>query len=87
MNGGHITLNRANWVKFYGWPADGVVLVLKMASMDAWEKGLGRIHNAFTMEERCREIEKLGGVFYANPKDCPDLDLPWEYTHHKFWME
>lgn len=63
-------------VRAYGWPADGGVWALKMAYMEAWEKGVGRIHNAFTMEERCREIEKLGGGFYADPRDCPDLDLP-----------
>jgi hypothetical protein len=35
-----------------------------------------RIHNAHDMEERCWWIKKLGGVFYADPKDCHYLDLP-----------
>ncbi|ROW14495.1 hypothetical protein VPNG_03291 [Cytospora leucostoma] len=26
--------------------------------------------------ERCEVVEELGGVFYADPRDCPDLDLP-----------
>ena len=34
------------------------------------------LFNAYTMDERCNIIEQLGGTFYANPKDCPDLDLP-----------
>ncbi len=34
------------------------------------------LFNAYTMDERCSIIEQLGGTFYANPKDCPDLDLP-----------
>ncbi len=33
------------------------------------------LFNAYSMEERCIWIEKLGGTFYADPKDCPDLDL------------
>lgn len=62
-------------VKAFGWPADGGVWILKMPRMDAYMKGMGRIRNAFSMEERCREIEKLGGIFYDDPAKCPDLDL------------
>lgn len=62
-------------VKAFGWPADGGVWALKMPNRDAYMKGMGRIRNAFSMEERCRQIEKLGGVFYSDPAECPDLDL------------
>ncbi|KAI9170783.1 hypothetical protein HJFPF1_00256 [Paramyrothecium foliicola] len=67
---------RKPWVKAFGWPAGGGVWALKMSSTDAEQKGPARIRNSFSMEERCREIEKLGGVFYADPTKCPDLDLP-----------
>ena len=62
-------------VKAFGWPADGGVWALKMPYMDSEMKGIGRIRNAFSMEERCRQIEKLGGVFYNDPAQCPDLEL------------
>lgn len=62
-------------VKAFGWPADGGVWALKMPEMDAYMKGKSRIRNAFSMDERCRQIEKLGGVFYSDPAKCPDLDL------------
>lgn len=58
-----------------GYPASGGVWVLKMSIEEADKKGAGIIYNAFTMEERCMVIEKLGGVFYSNPMECPDLDL------------
>lgn len=62
-------------VKAFGWPVDGGVWALKMPYMDSYMKGMGRIRNAFSMEERCRQIEKLGGVFYSDPAKCPDLKL------------
>jgi hypothetical protein len=39
------------------------------------EKGAGVLWNAYAMAERCELIERFGGTFYPNPKDCPDLDL------------
>lgn len=62
-------------VLIIGWPAGGGVWVFKTTYLDAIEKGVGRIKNAFNMEERCRAIEQLGGTFYADPKECPDFDL------------
>lgn len=59
-----------------GWPAGGGVWVLKTTDDDAMERGTAWISIARDMEERCRVIEQLGGVFYANPRDCPHLDLP-----------
>ncbi|RHZ44748.1 hypothetical protein CDV55_100713 [Aspergillus turcosus] len=59
-----------------GWPAGGGVWVLHTTLGNASNIGAARIHNAYDMEERCRVIEMLGGVFYADPKDCPYLDLP-----------
>lgn len=58
-----------------GWPAGGGVWVLSEDQEVASMKQAGMLFNAFTMEERCKIIEQLGGTFYANPKDCPDLDL------------
>ncbi|KXX78445.1 hypothetical protein MMYC01_201423 [Madurella mycetomatis] len=65
------------WESFLatGWPAGGGVWVLSEDKEVAGRKGAGRLFNARTMEERCKIIEQLGGTFYANPKDCPDLDL------------
>ncbi|KAL1961787.1 hypothetical protein VTN77DRAFT_1037 [Rasamsonia byssochlamydoides] len=62
-------------VLIIGWPPGGGVWVLKTTYFDAIKKGVSRIKNAFNMEERCRAIEQLGGTFYADPKECPDLDL------------
>jgi hypothetical protein len=59
-----------------GWTAGGGVWVLHTTLDNAGDIGAARIHNAHDMEERCRCIEKLGGVFYTDPKDCPYLDLP-----------
>ncbi|KAK4235072.1 CheY-like superfamily [Achaetomium macrosporum] len=36
---------------------------------------LGRIQNARDMEEKCRQIERFGGTFYADPSECPLLDF------------
>jgi hypothetical protein len=58
-----------------GWPVGGGVWVLSSTASEASAKNAGMAFNASTMEERCKIIEKLGGRFYANPKDCPDLDL------------
>lgn len=62
-------------VKAFGWPTNGGVWALKMPEMDSYMKGMSRIRNAFSMDERCRQIEKLGGVFYTDPAKCPDLNL------------
>lgn len=62
-------------VKAFGWPADGGVWALKMLEFDSYMKGISRIRNAFSMDERCRQIEKLGGVFYSDPAKCPELNL------------
>lgn len=62
-------------VLFAGWPLAGGVWVLKTTYAEASSRGLGRIKNALNMEERCQAIEKLGGIFYADPKDCEHLDL------------
>jgi hypothetical protein len=59
-----------------GWPAGGGVWVLQTTVGNAGDIGAARIHNAHDMKERCRWIQKLGGVFYADPKDCTYLDLP-----------
>ncbi|KAH8803508.1 hypothetical protein F5884DRAFT_683208 [Xylogone sp. PMI_703] len=68
--------SRDSLMLFVGWPSDGGVWVLKTTRRDALlVKGIGRIHNALNMTERCRVIEESGGTFYQNPKDCADLDL------------
>ncbi|KAL7808606.1 hypothetical protein V8C26DRAFT_423438 [Trichoderma gracile] len=59
-----------------GWPAGGGVWVLDIPLDDAVTKGAGIIYNAHDMEERCRLIEQLGGVFFENPKDWLDVELP-----------
>lgn len=59
-----------------GWPVGGGVWVLHTTVEEAGRKGTGLIHNAYNMEERCKMIEEMGGVFYADPKKCPYLDLP-----------
>ncbi|ETS03816.1 hypothetical protein M419DRAFT_57789, partial [Trichoderma reesei RUT C-30] len=63
-------------IKYAGWPAGGGVWMLLTSETYARLKGTAIIHNALNMEERCKAIEKLGGRFYENPRDCPFLDLP-----------
>jgi hypothetical protein len=60
---------------YLGWPIDGGVWALQATKFQSNWKGLGRIDNVFTMEERWRKIKEFGGTFYAEPKDCPYLDL------------
>lgn len=59
-----------------GWPARGGVWVLNITVDEAFTRGVGIIYNAYDMEDRCRLIKKLGGVFFENPKDWLDIDLP-----------
>ncbi|KAK3293091.1 uncharacterized protein B0H64DRAFT_403460 [Chaetomium fimeti] len=59
-----------------GWPAEGGVWILIDDEEIGGKKHAGMLFNAYTMEERCNIIKQLGGTFYANPKDCPSLDLP-----------
>ncbi|KAI2616837.1 hypothetical protein GGR54DRAFT_609023 [Hypoxylon sp. NC1633] len=62
-------------VAFVGWPAGGGVWVLRTTHGDASERGVGRINNAQTMEERCRIIRQMGGTYYENPREGLDLDI------------
>lgn len=58
-----------------GWPSNGKgVWVLNTTQSRAAELGAGRIYNARDMEERCRIIESIGGVYYSDLKDS-GLDL------------
>ncbi|KAI1087804.1 hypothetical protein F5B19DRAFT_474148 [Rostrohypoxylon terebratum] len=61
---------------FAAWPKNGEgVWVLSMGEYEAAEKGVGAFFNAFSMDERCEILEKLGAEFYQDPADCPHLDL------------
>jgi CheY-like chemotaxis protein len=53
----------------------GGVWALETNSDDWRDRQLGRINNARDMEEKCRQIERFGGAFYADPRDCPFLDF------------
>lgn len=57
------------------WPQSAGVWVLAMTAGEAGDKGLGMLWSAISMDERCEIVEKLGGKFYSDPKDCPHLDL------------
>jgi hypothetical protein len=53
-----------------GWPSSGKgVWVLNTTQSRAAELGAGRIYNVRVMDERCRIIESIGGVYYSDPKD------------------
>lgn len=49
--------------------------VLEVSDEDGLERGLGRIGNTRNMEEKCRLIERFGGNFYSDPRECPYLDF------------
>jgi len=59
------------------WPqgGTGVWVLVARTALDGAEKGFGMIRNATSMDERCEVVQKLGGKFYSDPRDCPDLDL------------
>ncbi|KAJ5992963.1 hypothetical protein N7451_008687 [Penicillium sp. IBT 35674x] len=60
-----------------GWPTGGGVWVWQPTDeAEAREKGGAKLQNANTMDERCELIKSLGGTFYADPQNCPYLDLP-----------
>ncbi|KAL8854336.1 MAG: hypothetical protein Q9221_000822 [Calogaya cf. arnoldii] len=64
---------------WFGWPEDGGAWVLELEEFDAGRKGVGRIYNACTMEERCRVLETLGATFFGKAADylhTKDLDFP-----------
>jgi hypothetical protein len=62
-------------VLYVGWPASGGVWAFHPGLWNASDNGYGVIYNSINMEEQCKIIEKLGGIFYQDPKDCPHLDL------------
>jgi hypothetical protein len=62
-------------VLVFGWPEGGGVWCLKTSYAKASDIGVGRVANAVSMSERCDVIRRLGGIFYADPKDCPELKL------------
>ncbi|PGH04552.1 hypothetical protein AJ80_08496 [Polytolypa hystricis UAMH7299] len=61
-----------------GWPSSwkGVWVIKWHTERDYWalrEKKLGRLELALNMDERCAIIESMGGQYFEDPKDCPDL--------------
>ena len=66
---------RQERLRFIGVASQGGVWVLETNAEDCLDRQLGRIKNARNMEEKCREIERFGGTFYADPAECLLLDL------------
>ena len=60
---------------YLGWSVDGCVWALQATKFQSTLKGLGRIDNVFTMEERWQKIKEFGDTFCADRKECPYLDL------------
>lgn len=63
-------------VPWLGWPGavpEGGVWVLWSGYGNRRVQGAGRIQNAYTMEERCKAIEMLGGEFY---QDWEEVEEP-----------
>ncbi|XXG99704.1 hypothetical protein Hte_006045 [Hypoxylon texense] len=58
------------------WPPSGAgVWVLTTPMGQGYRKGLARVWNALNMDERCEVVKSLGGTFYEDPGQCPDLEL------------
>ena len=66
---------REKIVRFFGVTPQGGVWALEVGEEDCSNRQLGRINNARDMEEKCGQIEKFGGTFYAAPSECPFLDF------------
>ncbi|KAF9786534.1 hypothetical protein IL306_001549 [Fusarium sp. DS 682] len=60
---------------YVGVQSDGGIWAIQTTLLETRRKGLGRIENALTMEERCKMIKEFGGTFYKDPKQCPHVDL------------
>ena len=75
MSSGEPAKREDNYIRV-GWTPEGGAWVWQTAREEASRKGGAKLQHARTMEERCDWIDKLGGVFYADPKACPYLDLP-----------
>ncbi|KAH7628040.1 hypothetical protein B0T09DRAFT_269223 [Sordaria sp. MPI-SDFR-AT-0083] len=79
----HNMCNRQDYgrsgVMLFGWPKSGVgVWVLKLDWRGLDEVGgMERLRNKTNvdMETQSRMIEQLGGSFYADPAQCPELDF------------
>jgi len=64
-------------VLWTGWPAivpDDGVWALWTEDYEGAEIGVSRIRNAFTMQERCKAIEMLGGQFFARWDDVMESE-------------
>lgn len=59
-----------------GWPQpenpEVGVWVLRMPTA-VEHKGIGRVHNAYTMEERCKVLEDLGAKWCSVPETCLEM--------------
>lgn len=62
-------------LRFLSVASNGGVWALEAGEDECSRRQLGRINNARDMEEKCRQIEKFGGTFYASPSECPLLDF------------
>lgn len=66
---------REEMVRFIGVASQRGVWALETDEEDCSSRQLGRINNARDMEEKCTQIERFGGTFYADPSECPLLDF------------
>jgi hypothetical protein len=55
-----------------GYPVTGGVWVLKQSG-EYEQHDFAKVIMAFTMDERCAVLEKMGATFYPNVDDCPDI--------------
>ena len=65
-------------VTLFGWPEAGGVWVLKLNGRELGAVGgMERLRNETNvdMETQSQLIEELGGRFYADPVECPELDF------------
>lgn len=57
------------------WPEEGGAWVLAKTVREAGKVGFAVFQNVFSMKEKVDAVRKLGGTFYQEPEDCPDLRL------------
>ncbi|KAM7205919.1 hypothetical protein V8F33_000749 [Rhypophila sp. PSN 637] len=69
------SLRHEKKIYFFAVTSEGGLWALAVDKEEGTKKGLGRIENSANMEEKYKQMEKLGGVFYANPRDCRFLDF------------
>jgi hypothetical protein len=60
-----------------GWPSDGEGVWVLRTKQKECDRGRAAVRQCKTMDERARLIKELGGTFYRDSEECPELSSDW----------